>query len=208
MRASPGRERQRWALPWHLSVWHVTCHELSRLSNSRHNPTRKHRKMAADPFTFLRGTFYRSLQIWPAICEPLLDAPRVLAVGDLHVENFGTWRDAEGRLIWGISDVDEACTLPYTQDLVRLATSAHLALKLGHLDLSFRQACQALLDGYQSSLVCGGRPIVLAERHRWLQQIAVAELKDPAKFWTEMDGSPQPPDRSRVETLSPRFRRV
>ena len=31
-----------------------------------------------------------------------------LSVGDLHVENFGTWRDSEGRLIWGINDFDEA----------------------------------------------------------------------------------------------------
>jgi len=36
----------------------------------------------------------------------------VLAVGDLHVENFGTWRDAEGRLIWGVNDFDEAWRLP------------------------------------------------------------------------------------------------
>src|SRR5260370_32652719 len=47
----------------------------------------------------------------------------VLAVGDLHVENFGTWRDAEGRLTWGVNDFDEAYPLPYTIDLARLATS-------------------------------------------------------------------------------------
>ena len=57
----------------------------------------------------------------------LARAPRALAVGDLHVENFGTWRDVEGRLIWGINDFDEAWRLPYTNDLVRLATSALLA---------------------------------------------------------------------------------
>ena len=48
----------------------------------------------------------------------------MLAVGDLHVENFGTWRDADGRLCWGINDFDEADRLPYTNDLVRLAASA------------------------------------------------------------------------------------
>ena len=53
----------------------------------------------------------------------------MLGVGDLHVENFGTWRDAEGRLIWGINDFDEACPMPYTIDLVRLAASADLAIK-------------------------------------------------------------------------------
>jgi hypothetical protein len=26
--------------------------------------------------------------------------PRVLGVGDIHLENFGTWRDAEGRMVW------------------------------------------------------------------------------------------------------------
>ena len=50
-----------------------------------------------------------------------------LAIGDLHVENFGTWRDKEGRLIWGVDDFDEAYSLPYTHDLVRLAASAEIA---------------------------------------------------------------------------------
>src|SRR5271170_8107816 len=87
----------------------------------------KHELMAQDAFSFLRATFYRWMQLFPVLCPPLAKAPRLLAVGDLHVENFGTWRDAEGRLVWGINDFDEACPLPYTIDLVRLATSALLA---------------------------------------------------------------------------------
>ena len=51
----------------------------------------------------------------------------MLAVGDIHVENFGTWRDAEGRLVWGVNDFDEAARMPYAIDIVRLATSAVLA---------------------------------------------------------------------------------
>ena len=27
-----------------------------------------------------------------------MDSPHLMAVGDLHVENFGTWRDREGRV--------------------------------------------------------------------------------------------------------------
>ena len=87
----------------------------------------KHARMAESPFNFLRATFYRWIQLWPTVCPTIVDAPVVLAVGDLHLENFGTWRDVEGRLIWGLNDVDEACRLPYTNDLVRLATSAILA---------------------------------------------------------------------------------
>jgi Uncharacterized protein conserved in bacteria (DUF2252) len=150
----------------------------------------KHRKMAQDPFTFLRATFYRWLELWPQLCESLTDAPTVLAVGDLHVENFGTWRDEEGRLIWGINDVDDACELPYLQDLVRLATSAQLALQAGHLDVPQRDACEAVIDGYRASLEKGGRPIVLAERHAWLREIAVAELRDPTGFWAELQNLP------------------
>jgi Uncharacterized protein conserved in bacteria (DUF2252) len=84
----------------------------------------KYKRMREDPFQFLRATFYRWAQRWPVVCAALADAPEVLAVGDIHVENFGTWRDAEGRLVWGVNDVDDAWTIPYTNDLVRLATSA------------------------------------------------------------------------------------
>ena len=80
----------------------------------------KHQRMARSPFPFLRATFYRWSQLWPEACPDLASAPKVLGVGDLHVENFGTWRDAEGRLIWGVNDFDEPCRLPYANDLVQV----------------------------------------------------------------------------------------
>ena len=58
----------------------------------------KHRRMTLGPFLFLRATFYRWCQLWRAAAGDAARASRVLAVGDLHVENFGTWRDADGRL--------------------------------------------------------------------------------------------------------------
>jgi hypothetical protein len=146
----------------------------------------KHERMAEGPFLFLRATFYRWIQRWPEVCPSLTTAPRVVAVGDLHVENFGTWRDAEGRLVWGVNDMDEACVLPYTQDLVRLATSAILAIRAGHFSLPLRGACEAILDGYRSSLEQGGRPFVLAERRRWLRTLAINDLRDPAAFWPKL----------------------
>jgi uncharacterized protein (DUF2252 family) len=146
--------------------------------------------MAESPFVFLRGTFYRWVQVWPLVCPKLVDVPRVLAVGDLHVENFGTWRDAEGRLVWGVNDVDEACELPYTLDLVRLAASALLAIEAKRFGLTGHGACAQILDGYQMSLRRGGRPIVLAEHSRWLRDIALSELRDPARFWAKLQASP------------------
>jgi Uncharacterized protein conserved in bacteria (DUF2252) len=87
----------------------------------------KHRQMASSPFIFLRATFYRWGPLWRETCPDLVQTPRVLAVGDLHVENFGTWRDKEGRLVWGVNDFDEVARMPYAVDLVRLVTSAILA---------------------------------------------------------------------------------
>src|SRR6266404_5665869 len=52
----------------------------------------KHQHMAESPFAFFRATFYRWLQQWHKRCDDIARAPKVLAVGDLHIENFGTWR--------------------------------------------------------------------------------------------------------------------
>jgi len=160
---------------------------------------RKHAAMAADPFPFLRATFYRWAQLWPRICAPLCEAATVLAVGDLHIENFGTWRDAEGRLVWGINDFDETFRLPYTNDLVRLATSAHLAIQDGgdggpdgpaSLAIAAKDADAAILAGYREGLEAGGRAVVLAEHWRALRRMATERLKDPERFSQKLDALP------------------
>lgn len=151
----------------------------------------KHVEMSASPFAFLRATFYRWAQIWPQICPQLSAAPKVLAIGDLHVENFGTWRDIEGRLIWGVNDFDEVFPLAYTADLVRLATSALLAAALEHLCISGANACEAIEQGYRDSLRAGGLAFVLAEDHRWLRKIALNDLRDPVLFWAKMSKLPK-----------------
>jgi len=150
----------------------------------------KHSSMKSEVFPFLRATYYRWAQIWPKVCPDLTKAPTVLAVGDLHVENFGTWRDIEGRLIWGVNDFDEAFPMSYANDLVRLAVSAHLAAEAGHLPLKGKDACGAILEGYHEGLSEHGRPFVLGEDHNWLRQIAESDLRDPVHFWAKMDALP------------------
>jgi hypothetical protein len=150
----------------------------------------KHESMRAAIFPFLRATFYRWAQMWPQICPDLAKAPQVLAVGDLHVENFGTWRDVEGRLIWGVNDFDEAHPMAYANDLVRLAVSAHLASEAGNLPLKHKDICDSILEGYTDGMRTGGLPFVLGESHEWLRQIAENELRDPTHFWAKMDALP------------------
>ena len=147
----------------------------------------KHSQMKSDLFMFLRATYYRWAQLWPEVCPDLTAAPKVLAVGDLHVENFGTWRDIEGRLIWGVNDFDEAWPLAFTVDLVRLAVSVHLAVDVGRLPLKREDVCDTILDGYTASIDQKGRAFVLAEEHVWLRQVAENVLRDPVRFWQKME---------------------
>src|SRR5580658_7340771 len=150
----------------------------------------KHALMREAPFPFMRATFYRWAQTWPLVCPKAAAAPEVLAVGDLHVENFGTWRDIEGRLVWGINDFDEVYQLPYTIDLVRLAASAHIAIRESRLKILAKDACDAILTGYKKSLQMGGVPFVLAEEHDWLRHMVTGILRDPTAFWKKLDSLP------------------
>lgn len=151
---------------------------------------RKHRKMQESPFSFMRATFYRWAQTFPQDCPELCDAPAVLAVGDLHVNNFGLWRDGEGRLAWGVNDFDEAHHLPYTNDLVRLALSVALVDEEADLDVCLEDACAAILKGYRSWLGKGGRALVLAERNDFIRDLAVERLVNPDRFWAKLEKCP------------------
>jgi hypothetical protein len=153
----------------------------------------KHEQMKADPFLFFRGTFYRWAQLWPEVCPDLAGAPKVLAVGDLHVNSFGTWRDSEGRMAWGVDDFDDSYPLPYTNDLVRLAASVKLEIELGDLSVSLKDGCALILKGYEESLKRGGRPIVLAEHEKILEQLGIEAIKPPAGFWEKLNALPAAP---------------
>ncbi|HEY1502897.1 MAG TPA: DUF2252 family protein [Stellaceae bacterium] len=161
----------------------------------------KHRAMAKAPFSLLRATFYRWVTLYREVCPDLADAPKLLAVGDLHIENFGTWRDTEGRMIWGINDFDEACPMPYTIDLVRLATSALLAIRADALSIGERLAIEAIDAGYRRRIMSGdGWSFVLEEDHPALRAMATGDERNAAAFWAKLNGfrTITPPPRPRA----------
>ncbi len=177
-----------------MNVVKATRHFESWLAQHTHIDKKdlclKHERMKAELFPFFRATYYRWAELWPEVCADLAGEPQVLAVGDLHIENFGTWRDVEGRLIWGVNDFDEAWPMSYAIDLVRLAVSAHLAVEAGSLPLKREDICNTILGGYVEILKQEGCAFVLGERHRWLRLIAEGELRDPVPFWKKMDALP------------------
>ena len=88
----------------------------------------KFRKMAADPFAFYRGSacvFYADVADRE---DPWADerTGRVWIQGDLHAENFGTYMDGSGVLIFDVNDFDEAFVGHFTWDLQRFAASVAL----------------------------------------------------------------------------------
>jgi uncharacterized protein (DUF2252 family) len=88
----------------------------------------KFRKMAADPFSFYRGSaclFYADVV---ALDDPWTDerTSRVWIQGDLHAENFGTYMDGNGVLIFDVNDFDEAYLGHFTWDLQRMVASVAL----------------------------------------------------------------------------------
>lgn len=147
--------------------------------------SRKHKKMRKDAFGFLRATYWRWSEIVPDLCGKLERAPSVLAVGDTHLENFGTWRDVEGRLVWGVNDFDDAAVMPYALDLVRLAASAILA---AHGDgLSARGIARLILAGYARGLDRPS-PVILERDHAWLRERLLLSEKEREAFWADYAG--------------------
>src|SRR3954449_3244589 len=91
---------------------------------------RKFRKMAASPFAFYRGSaslFYAD-QAAGYADDRFLDerTSRVWIHGDLHAENFGTYMNSSGQLVFNVNDFDEAYVGPFSWDLKRFAASLAL----------------------------------------------------------------------------------
>ncbi len=162
--------------------WVASCIPLDRSAISF-----KHKQMALGLFPFFRATFYRWAQMYREVCGDTAVAPQYMGVFDLQLENFGTWRDVEGRLDWGVNDFDEVYKMPYTMDLIRLVTSAHTAAAEEHIAIRPRAASEAILEGYRDALKEGGRPFVLAENHRWLRKIAMNRLRDATGYWKKLE---------------------
>ncbi len=149
-----------------------------------HDLKQKLKVVAGVPGDFLRATFYRWSERFPDVCLEVISAPSVGAVGDVHVGNFGTWPCGEGRLRWGLNDFDEAGWMPFTNDLVRLATSALLARS----DLDPEVVGRTILSGYSQRLRGGefGALDIAGDAH--LRASAAAARPSAEAFFGKLAG--------------------
>lgn len=105
-------------------------------------------RLCASPFGFLRGTFHLFAADWPDQGDdPLLDGAPQPIVGDLHLENFGAFRAADGTVVFDVNDFDETDVGTPALDLCRLATSLVLANDR-HGDARAVDRIGALLDAW------------------------------------------------------------
>jgi hypothetical protein len=159
----------------------------------------KHKKMTDGAFQFLRASYWRWAETILDTCPELKNGPEVLAVGDIHLENFGTWRDAEGRLVWGVNDFDEAAHMPYAIDLVRLAASAVLAVaQIKVKGVTPDLICDSILQGYHDGIAAETpKPFVLDRDNpdapdrdiRTMRNLFVVDDKEREKFWKKFDAA-------------------
>ncbi|MFD7016566.1 DUF2252 domain-containing protein [Streptomyces sp. NPDC059928] len=189
----------------------------------------KFRKMAASAFAFYRGTaclFYADLDEHER-GGPYLDerTGRVWIHGDLHAENFGTYMDANGRLIFNVNDFDEAYVGPFTWDLKRLAASLALigytkafsdeqitALVRTYAD-AYRERIHALATGAKEdevppfTLDTAEGPLLGAlrdarARTRFALLDSMTEIREHERRFTEGDGSVELDAATRYKVLA------
>jgi hypothetical protein len=141
----------------------------------------KHAAMAEGELPFLRGTYYLWLVRVGELAPHVLERPVVPIVGDLHVENFGTWRDRDQVRRWGVNDLDELATGAWLLDLLRLATSAVVA---PHLHLEHDEICAELLSAYAAAEP--GAAVDVTEPAAAHLAALVPEFQDPETFYAHL----------------------
>ncbi|MCV2358936.1 DUF2252 domain-containing protein [Paucibacter sp. TC2R-5] len=129
------------------------------LYNAGRDPERlqmKYRRMRASDFAFLRGSchlFFAQLPGEALLLGGKADIPQAWACGDLHIENFGSFK-GENRLVYfDINDFDEAALAPCSWDALRLLTSLQVGaqgLQLSENELA--ALSQVFVDRYAGAL--------------------------------------------------------
>jgi uncharacterized protein (DUF2252 family) len=159
-----------------------------------------------DVFRFYRGTchlFYEALAkniTWE-------DNTKCWITGDLHLENFGTYKGDNHVVYFDMNDFDEALLAPATWEVSRLLTSIYLA---GHV-LKFNEGvadelCSIYLDTYINTLKSGKPAVVEKETASgllkyFIEKVQERRLKDFVLGRTEVKGKQRKLTIDNIKTL-------
>ncbi|WP_454763903.1 DUF2252 domain-containing protein [Cupriavidus campinensis] len=143
----------------------------------------KYKLMRAGPFAFLRGTCHLFYERLPG-ADVLRKSPLAWISGDLHFENFGSYKGDNRLVYFDINDFDEACLAPCTWELVRFLTSVLVGTaSLGVSRAEAMALCYTALEAYTATLRTG--------KARWIERDTaegmVGELLDQLKGRARVD---------------------
>lgn len=117
--------------------------------------TLKYQAMRRDAFVFLRGTCHLFYEDLPK--EGLLNqSPAAWICGDLHLENFGTYK-ADNRLVYfDLNDFDEAALAPCLWEVARGLTSVLIGAETLNVERDDAlKLCHQFIDSYAKTLRSG-----------------------------------------------------
>lgn len=123
--------------------------------------------IAAEPFAFFRGTNHLYAAALGA--EIGLGAPVTYVCGDLHIENFGSFKGDNGLVYFDLNDFDDALVAPFTVDAVRMLSSVLVAShQMGLSEADARVTCAHMLSVYTEALRAG--------KPRWVERATATGL--------------------------------
>ena len=115
----------------------------------------KYEAMTDNAFRFFRGTchlFYEDL----SKTDPLPLSPVGWICGDLHIENFGSYKGENKLVYFDLNDFDESILAPVCYELARMVTSIFIAFEA--LEIEPEKAtkmAQLFLKTYSKTLASG-----------------------------------------------------
>lgn len=113
-------------------------------------------KMGQSAFYFYRGTahlFYADMAAWPVSAYSNAATAGTWLAGDMHMQNTGAFRDANGNDVFDSNDFDEGYWGPYVWDVRRMAVAILLAAKENGIGSGDRQTLvKNFVDSYATQI--------------------------------------------------------
>ncbi|MCW3111148.1 MAG: hypothetical protein JWQ09_5654, partial [Segetibacter sp.] len=146
----------------------------------------KYRLLADNPFRFYRGTnhlFYEDL----VRSDALPASPNVWLAGDLHLENFGSYKGDNRQVYFDISDFDEGILGPALWDVIRMATSIFVGFDVLNVSAATTEKCATtFIKKYSETLESGkARGIELGTAKGIIKELLKKVSKRKAEKWLQ-----------------------
>lgn len=133
----------------------------------------RYERMAADPFSFLRG----AAAVMAADLGALPSSGiRVQLCGDAHLANFGMFASVERDLVFDVNDFDETLPGSFDWDVRRLVASAAVAAQVaGHGRKTIARAAREAAHRYRATIT---RLSGMTALEAWYVKLDVSKLSD------------------------------